>query len=427
MRGKISYKSILSIVLIFSVLMGIWVKTDHLSGLLQREHSQTKEQARAASAVSSSEEMRAVWISYLEFQEAGMSKMSEAKFKTYVNKMFDQCVKMNMNTVIVQVRPFGDALYASDYFPWSAIASGKQGRNPGYDPLEYMVKAAHERGLEIEAWVNPYRVTLSNMKVKSLAKDNQAKKWINEGSRNVLYWGGLYYYNPSKEEVQQLIVDGILEIVQKYDVDGIHFDDYFYPCLGGKYKTGFDGKEYSKYANQKKSDGEEPASIVNWRRKNVDSLLKKVYAGIKDVKPTVRFGVSPAGNMSNLYAKDRYYCDVKKWMREEGYVDYICPQIYWSFSHKVCPYTKTVKRWADSSTNENIKLYIGLAAYRAGMSYSEARRLGDTGWCRSKAELKKQVVTGRKYKKVDGFVFFRYNNLTSKKSKTEMKNLKKVM
>ena len=162
MKGKISYKSVLCIVLIFSVLMGIWVKTDHLSGLIPREKSQSKEQARAATMVSSSEEMRAVWISYLEFQEAGMNRMTEGKFKSYVNKMFDQCVKMNMNTVIVQVRPFGDALYASDYFPWSAVASGKQGRNPGYDPLEYMVKAAHERELEIEAWVNPYRVTLSN-------------------------------------------------------------------------------------------------------------------------------------------------------------------------------------------------------------------------------------------------------------------------
>lgn len=379
----------------------------------------------------SDEEMRAVWISYLEFQSAGMSKMNAAKFKKYIDNMFTKCVKLKMNTVIVQVRPFGDALYSSKYFPWSSIASGKQGRNPGYDPLAYMVQAAHQRGLQIHAWLNPYRVTLSNMKVSSLAKDNVARKWLHSSQkdkkRNVLKFDGMYYYNPAKEDVQTLIVNGIKEIVENYDVDGIHFDDYFYPTLGSQYKTNFDGKEYQAYKKKCKRQGIKAKSIVSWRRENVNTLLQKTYQEIKNIKENVVFGVSPAGNIDNLYAKDRYYCDVKKWMNSTGYIDYICPQIYWSFTHKVCPYKKTTKRWASLKQNENVDLYIGLAAYRAGSTRREAAQMADYGWSAHRNQLAQQVRYARQYKKINGFILFRYDNLVSKKAKTEILNLKKVL
>ena len=141
----------------------------------------------------------------------------------------------------------------------------------------------------------------------------------------------------------------------------------------------------------------------------------------------VQFGVSPAGNLSNLYASDRYYVDVKTWMKQTGYVDYVCPQIYWSFTHSVCPYTSTVKQWAAIKKNSKVDLYIGLAAYRAGISKKEAKAIGDMGWTKSKQELKKQVIAGRKISKVNGFVFYRYDNLFSSQLTQERKNLKAVL
>lgn len=424
MNKFFTYKNISIIIISFTILMGVWIKTDHLHNLQENTASKQVEKVEAATLVSQDEEMRAVWISYLDFQNAGVSKMSEAKFHKYINTMFDNCVKMHMNTVIVQVRPFSDAMYPSSYFPWSVIASGKQGKSPGYDPLTYMVTAAHTRGLQIEAWINPYRVTLATTKYKSLSGKNPGKKWKN---RNVLYMSGQYYYNPAKEEVRTLIVNGIKEIVDNYEVDGIHFDDYFYPCLGGNYKKNFDAPEYKAYVKRCKSNDEDYRSIENWRRDNVNKLLLAVYQTVKEKNENIRFGVSPAGNINNLYAKDRYYCDVRKWMSQEGYVDYVCPQIYWSFTQKVCPYQKTVERWAALKKNNKVKLYIGLAAYRAGASYREAVAMGDVGWSKSRNVLKRQVAFNRKKGKVDGFMLFRYQNLLGKKTKTEMKNLMKIL
>lgn len=376
-------------------------------------------------------EMRAVWISYLEFSGAGMKNMTKSKFEAYVDKMFQNIKGLELNTVIVQVRPMSDAVYQSAYFPWSAYASGKQGRTPGYDPLAIMVKSAHKNGLKIHAWLNPYRVTITGTNVKSLARNNPARKWrsskSNSKKRNVLTYNGALYYNPAKNDVQSLITKGVKEIVKNYKVDGIHFDDYFYPTMGAKYKSAFDAKEYKAYVKSCQKKKKKVQSIIEWRRSNISKLVKKVYTTVKSVDKKVVFGISPAGNMANLYAKDKYYVDVKKWMSTSGYVDYICPQVYWSFTNKYCPYTKTVKQWASFKKSKKVKLYIGLAAYRAGISKKEAKAIGDIGWSTSKKELRKQVETGRNISNVDGFVFYRYENLFSSRLKEERSNLKKVL
>ena len=429
MKTTNKWQSIVCIVLILTMIIGIWKGPQYLNKWMTSNTNVSENVVQAASA-SETKEVRAVWISYLDFASAGVSKMSEQKFQNYVNKMFDKCVKLKMNTVIVQVRPFGDAMYRSKYFPWSVVASGKQGRSPGYDPLKCMVKAAHARNLEIHAWINPYRVTLSETKMSSLSSSNPAVKWkkskLSSTRRNVLSFGGAMYYNPAKASVKDLIVDGVEELVENYDVDGIHMDDYFYPTLGTGYKSNFDAVEYKAYKKNCNKNGKTALGIVQWRRKNVDLLLSEVYASIKKIDKEVVFGVSPAGNINNLYGNDRYYCDVKKWMSKSGYVDYICPQIYWSFSNKICPYTATVKRWCSIKKNAKVDLYIGLAAYRAGISKTEAQAIGDTGWSSGKDILKRQVVAARKQKKVKGFVFFRYENMISSKTKKEVSNLKKV-
>lgn len=422
------FQGVCSLTLIFILLIAVWEGTGFTPKKLSYH---VKKEEVISQSGNSKEEMKAVWISYLEFGSANMSKMSKKSFQSYIDKLFTNSKNLGLNTVIVQVRPMSDAFYKSSYFPWSAYASGKQGNNPGYDPLSYMVKAAHDRGLKIHAWLNPYRITITGTNVKALSSGNQARKWRSSSDRskkrNVLTFNGALYYNPAKSDVQNLIVNGVKEIVKNYDVDGIHFDDYFYPTLGSKYKSNFDAKEYKSYVKKCKSKKKEPKSIVSWRRSNINSLVRKVYKTIKSIDKKVEFGISPAGNISNLYAQDRYYVDVKTWMKSSGYVDYICPQIYWSFTHPACPYTNTVKQWAALKKNSKIDLYIGIAAYRAGISKKEAKAIGDTGWTKSSQELKKQVVAGHKISKVNGFVFYRYDYLFSNKLKKERKNLKTVL
>ena len=191
-------------------------------------------------------EMRGVWVSYLDWN--GWAK-DEAGYKKAMDQTLDLCVQKGLNAVFLQVRPDGDAMYPSQYFPWSKFASGKQGKNPGYDPLAYAVQAAHQRGLQLHAWINPYRITGYLNRYSDLCASNPAIAWAKDGDssndRWVLCQNGEYYYNPAIPQVRQLIIDGVKEIVTNYEVDGIHFDDYFYPNLDdSKAETWFDYPEY---------------------------------------------------------------------------------------------------------------------------------------------------------------------------------------
>ena len=204
----------------------------------EKEPPQNNYQSTAVSG-----EVRAIWISYLDFNSL-LKGRTQAQFTANIQGAFDNIKEMGLNTVFVQVRPYGDALYDSDYFPWSHTITGTEGVNPGYDPLAIMVKEAHARGLSIEAWINPYRVRHSGT-TAALSSDNQAQKWLSAGSDSVVKTAVGIYYNPGSEEARQLIVDGVKEIVANYNVDGIHFDDYFYPTTDAS----FDSGTYAAYQN----------------------------------------------------------------------------------------------------------------------------------------------------------------------------------
>lgn len=376
------------------------------------------------------EEFNAVWISYLEFNdrlkdpETGKLGFTKKRFETVIDEMFDNAAELNMDAVIVHVRPFGDAFYPSEYFPWSKYISGIQGKDPGFDPLEYMVKAAHERGLQFHAWINPYRVTSGTTDVSTLSKDNNARKWKNskdkDKQRRVLSFGGSLYYNPADEWVQFFIRSGVKEIVENYDVDGIHFDDYFYPNLGSNYAKNFDYQEYNAYVKESKKEGIKPLSIQDWRRNNVNTLIKKVYKTIKSVNKDVVFGISPGGFLDYLLMNDRYYCDIETWLSKPGYVDYIAPQIYWSFSHSKFPFDKTLDRWIKLRKNKNVKIYAGIAVYKSGSNE-------DKEWKNDANILAKQVEYARSTGQVDGFLYFRYDYFYKKATQKGVKNLLKII
>lgn len=369
-------------------------------------------------------ELKAVWISYLEFASFGGNGYTESAFRKYIDTMFDNIVSLNMNAVIVQVRPFGDAMYKSSYFPWSKYASGTQGKNPGYDPLAYMVEAAHKRGLEIHAWLNPYRITTSSTDVTKLSKDNPARMWREDkdksNDRNVLSYDGNLYYNPAVKEVQTLITNGVKEIVKNYDVDGIHFDDYFYPALGSNYANNFDAEEYRAYAAECKKAGKTALGIANWRRDNVNTLVKGIYKAVKSIDSTVQFGISPGGFIDSLSSDLGYYVDVNTWLSSDGYVDYICPQIYWTFSNATYPYDKTLQKWLKIRTSSSVKVYVGIATYRAGSTLEK-------DWKNDVDVLRKQVEYARNTGLVDGFMFFRYDFFYDKVTKPGVDRLLEIL
>lgn len=381
--------------------------------------------AQTEQTTASTDEYKAFWFSYYDYTayRAKYKKRNATTFKKYFTQAVKKGKSLGMNCIIVHVRPFGDAMYKSKYFPWSKCISGKQGKNPGYDPLKIMTQVAHANGMKIEAWINPYRVASGSTNYKKLSTKNPARKWHNKKKtrRNVLAYKGSLYYNPAKAQVRNLIVNGVKEIVENYDVDGIHMDDYFYPAFSSSnVNSAFDAKEYraSTMAKGKKS-------IVKFRRNQVNMLVKAIHSAVKSIDPSVTFGISPAGNIDNLTSRYSYYVDINKWLNSSDYVDYICPQIYWGFKHPYAKFDRVTNRWMNVAKSKKVKVYIGIAVYRAGHNIgagSAERR----EWRSDANILKKQVQYARK-KGCDGFAFFDYQDLKSKKSAKAVKQLKKVL
>ena len=382
------------------------------------------EAAVAPKTASNFGEYRAYWFAFYDYENfRDHYKNTKANFTKYFRTVVKRGKKLNMNTIIVHVRPCGDAMYPSAYFPWSEFLTGKQGKNPGYDPLKIMVQVAHADGLRIEAWINPYRISLDSTSYSRLSSDNQARIWHNTKGkgRNVLSYGGKLYYNPSKVAVRKLIVNGVKEIVRNYDVDGIHMDDYFYPSFSRwSVSRTFDAKEYKKSVFKRRG-----YSITTYRRAQVNSLVRQIYSAVKQIDPNVTFGISPAGNPSALASSYAYYVDVNKWLKSNNYIDYITPQIYWGYYNPYCPYRGTLRKWVKMAMRSKVKLYIGIAVYKAG------HRVGDSSkerreW-RSANILAKEIKYARKYKTVKGFAFFDYSDLVSSTSRKQVLKLKNVL
>ncbi len=344
-----------------------------------------------ALVAATAQEYRAMWVSYLEFET--MNFTSEAAFTAEIGGMFDNCSELGLNTVIVHVRPFGDALYPSAYFPYSHILTGTQGQSPGFDPLEIMVREAHARGLRFEALVNPYRVQLNSGKPAVLAASNPAVQ--NPGFATAAE-GGLYY-NPALGEVQTLVVNGVKEIVENYDVDGIQFDDYFYPTTAPSFDSHI---------------RPEGVDIAAWRRENINNLIRRVYAAIKEVRQSVTFGISPQGNNNNNY--EQQYSDVALWMATPGYVDYVMPQIYWGFAYQNSTsagkyaFLNCLHEWAAMPRAQGVNLYIGLGAWRIGAGDGGT---GDQSEGYSGENMAAMVRAVRGAGGTGGFALFRYANL----------------
>jgi uncharacterized lipoprotein YddW (UPF0748 family) len=315
--------------------------------------------------------------------------------------ILDANQKAGINAVVLQVRPAADALYAKSGEPWSKWLTGKQGRAPfpAYDPLEFAINEAHKRGMELHAWFNPYRATFDG-NFKSLCDchiTNQEPGWF-------FVYGGIKLFNPGIPEVRDYIVHIILNVVDNYNIDGVHMDDYFYP-----YKI--DGQKISDEQTFK-DYGSDFDNIKDWRRNNVDILIKTLSDSIHQHKPYMKFGISPFGIWKNAvqdpdgsetHGGDSFYelyADSRKWVKE-GWIDYIAPQLYWQFGYHLAPFENLVDWWSDNAYGRH--LYIGQAAYRAFEAKSKAFK--------NPAELPNQIKYLRSNSNVQGSVFFSANSL----------------
>ena len=357
-----------------------------------------------ADTPESDEEMRGVWVSYMELSMENESSKTQKAFEDKFTEIAQKCRESGFNTLIVQVRPFCDALYKSSYFPWSHILTGTQGENPQYDALQIMCDICKENNLKIHAWINPYRVS-SNETPKKLSDNNP---YIKNSEIGIKTDNGIFL-DPSNETAQQLISDGVKEIAENYDVDGIQFDDYFYPTED----ESFDKKQYEAYIE--KYGKENSMSLDNWRMQNVNTLICKVYRTIKSVDSSVEFGISPQGNIGN---NDGLYADVKSWCTCKGFADYICPQIYFSLENPALTFEDCLNSWTSLDFDENVKLYVGLGGYKAGNGeYDEET------WLLSDSILADEYDVLRNNKSVRGFMLYSYNSLEDDTAKKEINNL----
>ncbi len=299
--------------------------------------------------------MKAVWVSYIDFANILTGK-TESQFRSNFKSVCENAVDFGINTLICQVRAFGDAIYPSEYFAWSQMAAGV-GKNPGYDPLKIMIEIAHQYNLSFHAWINPFRTFLTTQ-ISSVPSQTVFKKWYNDSNKKgkyIVQVDNRWYYNPAEPEVRELILNGVKEIINNYKVDGIHFDDYFYPTTAAS----FDSSSYATYGAGK--------TLANFRRANVSSLVKSVYNAVKQKNSNIIFGISPQANVDN--DMNSQYADVKLWGSQNGYVDYLCPQIYFNYVSESSDFASSLSTWNKLITASNVKLMVGLAVYRVGCKY----------------------------------------------------------
>ncbi|GAA1113180.1 glycoside hydrolase family 10 protein [Nocardiopsis composta] len=356
---------------------------------------------------TSKRQMRGAWLTTVRNLDwPSADDLDAEEQKEELRDQLDAAAELGLNTIFFQVRPTADAVYASEKEPWARYLTGKQGGDPGYDPLKFALEEAHARGLELHAWFNPYRVGWKDPDLKGLADDHPAKKhpdWL-------VVYDDQGWLDPGNPDVQDWVSDVVLDVVDRYDIDGVHFDDYFYP-----YPADGEGDFDDDASWKAHGDGYDDRG--DWRRANVDALLADIHGRIDETKPWVRFGVSPFGIYRNadsdpdgsdtkgLESYSAQYADTLSWI-EQGSVDYLVPQIYWERGFGTADYEELVPWWAEQVEGTGVDLYIGQAAYR----------VGEDGWKGDDA-LARQLDFNREHPQVGGDVYYGMSDVLGKAEK----------
>jgi uncharacterized lipoprotein YddW (UPF0748 family) len=375
--------------------------------------------------------LRGTWISTVVNLDWPLPKTADIKedslriekSKEELLILLDKAVEMNLNAIFFQVSPSADALYQSKIVPWSRYLTGTFGKDPGFDPLDFIIQEAHKRNLELHAWFNPYRVSLNTSETtknslqipKSVYQENPS--WIRTANNR-------FVVDPGIPEVMDWAIARVMEVVENYDVDGVHFDDYFY------YESFFgdleDQATYRKYNNGQFS------KIEDWRRNNTYTLVKELSKKIRSQKPWVKFGISPSGVWSNQSENqptgsktqagftnyDNCFADTKKWVEEE-WIDYIAPQIYFSFKNSRAPYGELVNWWGEVVRGRNVHLYIGNALYKVNDDHDSSFQGNQ-----AVSEIQNQLHLNTMHQNVYGSIFFRTMNFFDINKQIVVENIK---
>ncbi len=359
---------------------------------------------------SKKEEKRAVFISYMELQKYLKGK-DEKTAKANINKMISALKSNKFNMIILQVRSFSDAIYESQYFPWSMVISENEGEAYHFDVLAYFIEMSHKNNLELHAWINPYRIRTNN-DVSTITIKNPAYNLLETNDVDISDNG--IYYNPASSNVQKLILDGIEEILENYQVDGIHFDDYFYPNLD------IDNENYLEYSKHNDISKDKYHLLM------VNNLVKETHKLTK--KHHVVFGISPEGNIENNYSKNQ--ADVYTWAKSNEYVDYLMPQIYYGFQNEAAPFYNVLKKWDNLVKESDVKILPALAFYKSNQEDLYAKN-GKYEWIENDDIIMRQVLLSRNMQSYGGFALFRYDSIFKEEVtevvNSEIKNLKKIM
>lgn len=341
------------------------------------------------------EEFRGVWVatvSNIDYPSSPTTN-SETQKREFI-KLLDMHQRNGMNAVVVQVRPATDAFYPSPLEPWSQWLTGRQGQPPipFYDPLEFMIAETHKRKMEFHAWMNPYRAVF-NVNNSSIAPTHITRihpEWF-------LTYGDKKYFDPGNKDAQKFVTAVVQDVVSRYKVDAIHFDDYFYPYrISGKEFP--DAASYAKYGNGLSKD--------DWRRSNTDSIILSLSKVIKQENKNCQFGISPFGIWRNADKDPRgsntkggqtnyddLYADILLWL-QQGWIDYVAPQLYWEMGHKLADYNTLIDWWSKNTFGKNC--YIGIGIYRAG---------SNEAW-KDKTQLPRQITKLRNTPNINGMIFF---------------------
>lgn len=349
-------------------------------------------------------DLKGVWVATVFNLDFPKTKGAFSQ-KREIDEIVNNVKKWGFNAIFLQIKPEAGAFYNSKNLPWSKYLTGVEGVNPDYDPLEYFIEVAHKNNIELHAWINPYRISLNNTLAGASSKNIGVlhPDWV-------FRYNNKLYLNPSKKGVVEYLYNTIEEVVSNYDVDGIHLDDYFYP-----YPDPTNGVKLANFDyNQYKETGNKFSSISDFRREQVNELIKNLSVSIHKIKPNVSFGVAPFGiwrnkyndyrgsNTSGLESYDTLYADTLKWMSEK-WIDYVAPQLYWKVGRKEADYKTLVEWWNNKALETNTPLYIGEGSYKL---VEEKEK-----WDWPINEMKKHNIIRKTNSAINGYIIYRYGIL----------------
>lgn len=358
-------------------------------------------------------EIYGVWLTYTEIGELVKGK-TENEYRESLDELFDNLTEGKINTVFYQCRAFCDSLYSSEIFPVSKYLLSEKENELSYDPFRIFLEKGKEKGVKVHCWVNPFRISYSE-DLELLPESSPVHQLYEENKNTLIICDKGVFFNPASEDARAFVLKGIREILNKYDVDGLHFDDYFYPETDDM----GDEKLYSEY---KKQGGQ--LTLPQWRRENVSAFVSGVYSLVKSIDENLLFGISPVADIKKC--TEVFYADIEKWCKEDGFSDYVIPQIYFGFENEKSPFSETLKEWEEISLDSNVQFVCGLAPYKCGEIDKNAGS-GEEEWTENVNILSRQYEQIAESQVWQGFSLFSYSysfgENMNKISKKEIKAL----